>query len=78
MSAELQTNGWYKLDFTIEQDGYTFTDALWFSPEQYADISSDDMFAMQQARFDAWLAAIQVPIAEDPVLEDLMLLPSEG
>jgi hypothetical protein len=78
MSAELQPNGWYKLDFTIEQDGYTFTDALWFSPEQYADISDADTAAMQQARFDAWLAMIQVPTAEDPILEDLMLLPSEG
>lgn len=76
MSAELQPNGWYKLDFTIEQDGYTFTDALWFSPEEYA--AGSDIAALQQARFAAWLAVVTAPAVEEIELENPIPLPSEG
>ena len=71
---DIQPNGWYKLDYIIEQDGHTFTDAIWFTPEQLTkNISSADLDVIKQARFAAWLAAITAPPVEEliqPTSED--------
>ena len=45
-----------KLDFTITQNGFTYSDALFIENE-----TPEQIEAMKQARFDNWYAIITAP-----------------
>lgn len=47
-----------QVKFTIQQDGLTFTDALYFGPDEYKKLSDSDIEAMKQERFDNYKATI--------------------
>lgn len=47
--------------FTVTDQGQTFTDALYFTSEEYAALTERELAEMQRARFDAWLALVQAP-----------------
>lgn len=53
--------------FTINQQGYSYTDALYFSKEEYDQLSVSDIEAMEQSRFDNWLTYIRPSPQSDPI-----------
>jgi hypothetical protein len=55
-----------KIDFTITQNGYTYSDALFVEDE-----TPEQIEAMKQARFDNWYTIITTPV-ENPNPEELI------
>jgi hypothetical protein len=49
-----------KINFTISNDMYTLTDALLLSDD--IAYTQEEILAMQQARFDAWVATMNTPV----------------
>lgn len=56
-----------QIKFTIEDQGYSFTDALFLTEEEFTSISSAELDALKQARFNNWLSHIQNPTQPDPI-----------
>jgi hypothetical protein len=57
--------------FTKETvDGISFTDALYFSPEEYATLSEEQIEALKQERFDKWIYSVNNPPAPNPLEEN--------
>ena len=68
-----------KIDFTITQHGYTYSDAIFVEDE-----TPEQIEAMKQARFDNWYKIITTPIdpnyveeATEEVLEELPIEEAE-
>jgi hypothetical protein len=65
-----------KIDFTITQHGYTYSDALFVGDE-----TPEQIEAMKQARFDNWYKIITTPVEnpnpEEFVEEVNLVLPNE-
>ena len=65
-----------KIDFTITQNGYTYSDALFVEDE-----TPEQIEAMKQARFDNWYKIITTPVEnpnpEEFVEEVTLVLPNE-
>ena len=64
-----------KIDFTIIQNGYTYSDAIFVEDE-----TPEQIEAMKQARFDNWYKIITTPV--DPnyveeVSEEVVEVPTE-
>lgn len=63
--------------FTLtDADGLSFTDALHFFPAEYQVLSSKELDALKQARFDAWKAvratpAVAVELTQEQVDEQI-------
>lgn len=57
--------------FTIERDGLRFTDALYFSPEEYQAKKSEDIEALKEQRFTNFKAVVT---AKPPELTKEQLL----
>jgi hypothetical protein len=53
-----------KIDFTITQNGYTYSDAIFVEDE-----TPEQIEAMKQARFDNWYKIITTPIDPNYVEE---------
>lgn len=53
-----------KIDFTIIQNGYTYSDALFVEDE-----TPEQIEAMKQARFDNWYKIINTPVDPNYVEE---------
>jgi len=53
-----------KIDFTITQNGYTYSDAIFVENE-----TPEQIEAMKQARFDNWYKIITTPIDPNYVEE---------
>ena len=45
-------------------NGMTFRDALWFSQAEYDAISATEILALQQQRYDNWLAVVNAAPTE--------------
>jgi hypothetical protein len=54
-----------KIDFTITQNGYTYSDAIFVEDETPKQIE-----AMKQARFDNWYKIITTPVDPNYVDEN--------
>lgn len=50
-----------KIPFTIMKDGLIYSDALYFTPDEYAAMTQDQIDAIQQDRFDKWVSLINNP-----------------
>lgn len=65
-----------KIDFTITQNGYTYSDAIFVEDE-----TPEQIEAMKQARFDNWYKIITTPVEnpnpEEFVEEVTLVLPPE-
>jgi hypothetical protein len=64
-----------KIDFTIIQNGYTYSDALFVEDE-----TPEQIEAMKQARFDNWYKIITTPVDPnyvDEVSEEVIEVPTE-
>jgi hypothetical protein len=59
-----------KIDFTITQNGYTYSDALFVEDE-----TPEQIEAMKQARFDNWYKIITTPVdpnyVDEPPTEEI-------
>jgi len=60
-----------KIDFTITQHGYTYSDALFVEDE-----TPEQIEAMKQARFDNWYKIITTPV-ENPNPEEFVEVVTE-
>lgn len=59
-----------QIQFTKEDKGLRFTDALYMSQAEYANIKPADLEKMKQDRFDSWLYLIQnPPVVPEPTDE---------
>ena len=50
--------------FTVREDDHEYSDALYFTPAEYAALTEADIEAMQRQRFDNWLAIVTAPPRE--------------
>lgn len=48
-----------KIDFERTRDGMTLRDSLSLTPDEAASLTDQQIEAMKDARFEAWLLAIQ-------------------
>lgn len=58
--------------FTEDTDYGQFTDALYFTQDEYALLLPNDIEAMKQSRIDNWIAVITMPspdISDDNLVE---------
>lgn len=61
-----------RIKFTIERDGYSYADALYFSPQEYNSLTPEQIEAMKEERFQNWLTAINTPpVEQEQTSEDL-------
>lgn len=42
-----------------------YCDALWFTEEEYAGVSSETLETMKQERYDNWLSILNAPPTEE-------------
>jgi hypothetical protein len=61
-----------KIDFTITQNGYTYSDALFVEDE-----TPEQIEAIKQARFDNWYKIIATPVDPSVVEEVVDEFPTE-
>jgi hypothetical protein len=52
-----------KIDFSFDSQYGTFSDALWLEDDH--GLTEDQISAMQQQRFDNWIAVITAPPSEN-------------
>lgn len=61
-----------KVEFTREVNGNKFTDALYFTPEDYEDITDKELETLKQERVDNFKAFIEnPPQPPEPTKEEL-------
>ena len=53
--------------FRVETQYGPFQDALWFSPEEYANLTQEDLNTLEQQKIDNWLTMMSTP---SPILSD--------
>ena len=58
-----------KIDFTFSSPYGTFSDALHL--EDNHGLTHEEIFAMQQQRFDNWIAVITAPPVEETPIEEV-------
>jgi len=63
MTITVLDNGWISDSFTIGELP-SFTDALVMPPNQYNALTTDQIEAMKQERYDKWIAMIKEASAE--------------
>jgi len=57
MPITVLDNGWISDSFTIGESP-SFTDALVMPPNQYNALTTDQIEAMKQERYDSWVAMV--------------------
>lgn len=53
-----------KIDFERTRDGMTLRDSLSLTADEAASLTDEQIEAMKDARFEAWLAAVTAPPEE--------------
>lgn len=59
--------------FQFESQYGLFSDALHFTDEEFAALSSEDIELMKQKRFDNWLSLFnqpEVPVEENTIIQE--------
>jgi hypothetical protein len=51
--------------FERTHNNLIFRDALWFSDQEYAAITVEEILAMQEERFNNWITFINTPSVEE-------------
>lgn len=62
-------NGMVCVVFEKTNGTYDYRDALYFTQEDYAGTTPEQIEAMKQERFDNWVAVITYVAPEEPVVE---------
>lgn len=71
MSLVTQVIHRVEVRFTISEGDFTYSDALYFSPEEYAQLSGAMLQSLQRARFDSWKSSILTARAVEPTKADM-------
>lgn len=50
--------------FRIDRDGLSLSDALYFSQEEWASLTPEDVDALKEERYSAWISARTAAINE--------------
>ncbi len=53
--------------FKRNKDGYKYSDALYFTEEEYDNLSNQEIKDLEDAKFEAWKFAVQNPPAPVPM-----------
>lgn len=53
-----------KIDFEVQTEHGMYRDALYFTDEEYAALTEDDIEQLKQTRVDNWIAVITAPPVE--------------
>ena len=61
-----QIDGQVQIIFERSYERQTFRDALWMTQSEYDAITTEEILALQQTRFDNWVASINPPIENPP------------
>lgn len=51
-----------QVQFTLTEGAISFTDCLYFTQEEYVNISPDTLEDMKRERFENWKKAVQNPL----------------
>jgi hypothetical protein len=62
----LQAEGLVTIEFERGAEPWLFRDAIVVTPEEYAKLTPADIEAMEQKRYDDWLAIVNPP--EDEIV----------
>lgn len=54
-------DGRLALDFTMEKDGYVYSDSIVGDPDYINSLSDDEIEAIKNDRFNRWFAIITIP-----------------
>jgi len=66
----LTDNGMYKIDFSMGEGESLYQDALYFTPEVYATITSEEIQALKDQRYANWQAIVASIAQTDPVVSE--------
>lgn len=59
--------------FTIERDGRSFTDAIYYTVAEWEALTDAEVEANREARFAAWLAIVTTPpVVAEPTQDELL------
>jgi len=50
-----------QVNFSREHNGITYSDSLYYSPDEYGELTQDAITAAEDERFNNWVAAITNP-----------------
>ena len=64
-----RADGKVQVIFERTGDSGLFRDALWFTDEEYANTTPDQISSLQQQRYDNWLAIINAMPTEELIPE---------
>lgn len=59
------------INFSFETDFGLFSDAIVLSDEEFALLTEADIDTIKQTRLDNWLAAVNPPVVEEIVSEEV-------
>jgi hypothetical protein len=59
------SDGKVQVIFERTYDNQVFRDALWFTEQEYADTTSEQITTMQDQRLNNWIAIINAPPTEE-------------
>lgn len=54
----------YVVKYTVKEGDHTYTDALYFTAEEWAEATPESIEAEQQRRFQNWLSFLSTPVPE--------------
>lgn len=57
-------------DVDVKGTKITYSDALYFTPEKYAEMKQDEIDTLKQERINNWKAVIETPIIEKEITKE--------
>lgn len=60
----LQADSYVTIEFERGAEPWLFRDAIVVTPEEYAQLTPEQIDAMEQKRYDDWLAIVNPPAEE--------------
>ena len=61
-----------QIKYRMEQDGKSYQDALYFTTDEYQNLTQANIDAEKQKRFDNWIFVINNPVPfVEPIIEEL-------
>jgi carbamate kinase len=70
MHVNSATQNQVVIRFTITEGDHSYSDALYFSQEEYSTLTESEITALQQERFNNWRKVVETP-APEPTAEEI-------
>jgi hypothetical protein len=74
---ETTEDGMVRVIFEKTDGSYNYRDALYFTAENYAATTPEQIEAMKQERFDNWIAVVTYVAPEEVLVEPVVEIPQE-